>query len=111
MTAAVATSYLAVPFVDSRDQAIAILYAEGTQRNLFANDDLLTDIMAQCDSFCRVLDELIAHPLDGIRHYRLEPDVPVIDQETVYPKLQEVVDFRQELTQHFHFGLARFRSK
>jgi hypothetical protein len=92
--AEIATSYLAVPFLSGDADPVAILYVEAKQFNLFADNRLLLDIMSICDGFCRALDELIAFPLPGIRNYRLEQGQPVTDQETFYPKLQEVIDLR-----------------
>jgi hypothetical protein len=92
--AAVATSYLAIPLLFGDTEVVAILYAEARQFNLFADDQLVRNVMALCDGFCRTFDEIIGSPLTGIRNYRLEPGQPVTDVETVYPKLQENVDLR-----------------
>jgi hypothetical protein len=92
--AEVATSYVAIPFLSSDANVVTIMYADAKQFNLFADDQLVRDLMALCDGFCRALDELIGSPLPGIRNYRLEPGQPVMDQETVYPKVQEIIDLR-----------------
>jgi len=108
--AEVATSYLAIPFLFRDADVVAILYAEAKQRNLFADDQLVRDVMALCDGFCRALDELLASPLSGIRNYRLEQGQPVTDQETVFPNLQEVIDLRPvphfQKLRSFHFEVT-----
>lgn len=90
----VATAYLAIPFVFQKSDVVAILYADARQRNLFADDHLIKEVMALCDGFCRALDELISSPLPGIRNYRLEQGQLVKGVETVYPQLQEPFDLR-----------------
>jgi hypothetical protein len=108
--AEVASSYLAVPFLFGEDSIVAILYADAKQFNLFADDQLVLDVMALCDGFCRSLDQLIVSPLSGIRNYRLEQGRPVTNRESVYPKVQEIVDLRPvprfERLRSFNFEIS-----
>ena len=90
----VATTYVAIPLLFGASDVVAILYAEAKQFNLFANDELVLDIMALCDGFCRVLDELTISPLGGIKNFRLEQGKPITEPETVYPRVQETIDLR-----------------
>lgn len=103
----IAKSYIAIPFLAANSEVAAILYSEASEFNLFSDDDLVQDLIAQCDGFCRVIDAIIVSPLPGIRNYQLEQGEPVIDAETVYPKIQEVFSLREipgfENLRSFHF--------
>lgn len=109
-SAGVAKSYLAIPLLFGDGDVVAILYADTKQFNLFADNQLLLDIMALCDGLCRAFDEIVDVPFPGIRNYRLEQGQPVTDQETVYPKMQEAVDLRPiprfERLRSFSFDIA-----
>jgi hypothetical protein len=108
--AEVASSHLAIPLLFGDASVVAILYADAKQFNLFADDQLVLDIMALCDGFCRSLDELVVSPLSGIRNYRLEQGIPVANQESVYPKVQEILDLRRvprfERLRSFNFEIS-----
>jgi hypothetical protein len=89
------TTFLAVPFLfGSDDEVVAILFADARAFNLFSDDEVVHAIMAQCDGFCRALDELISSPLPGIRNYRLQQGKDVTESETAFPRLQETIDLR-----------------
>ncbi len=85
----VAKSYLAVPFVDSKNEAVLVLYADCKSRNFFANDHLVQDVRDMCASFGILLDKLQSDPLPLIRNYPVSKGQPSRGAETVYPRLQE----------------------
>ena len=87
----VAKSYLAIPMLSARDEVITILYADTHTPNVFAKDALVDDILGMCCGFCALIDHLSEHPLSQIKNYPMEPGVPVTDDPTVYPRLQEVL--------------------
>jgi len=87
---AVAESYLAIPMLNKRGDVSTIFYGDAKIFNLFANDEIVKDIVAMCSGFCRTVDELVRSPISGFQNFPLEFGIPVKEMDTVYPRLQEV---------------------
>jgi hypothetical protein len=90
----VAKSYLAIPFFSAKSgQSILTLYAESYTLNVFADDDLLEELLAMCIRFCELHDWLEAtKPLNLLRNFPLEIEKFERAPPTVYRRLQEELD-------------------
>lgn len=90
----VAKSYLAIPFFSSlSNQSILTLYAESYSLNIFADDELVNEILAMCRGFCQLHDWLEdKKPLNSLRNFPLEIEKFERAAPTVYKRLQEELD-------------------
>jgi hypothetical protein len=88
---AVATAYLAVPFL-YETSAVVVLYAEAYRLNLFALDDVVNAVVGMCRSFCSVLDGLEQKEVPMFRNYPpTRTGLRTTGGLLVYPNLQEVL--------------------
>lgn len=106
----VAKSYLAIPFVGPDEQVVLILYADCYKLNFFAEDHRIRAIAAMCNGFCSVFDVLQRAPFADLRNFPLHTGEPARSDDTVYPRLQEAVDFvpapRFEKVRSFNYEAA-----
>jgi hypothetical protein len=84
-----AKSYLAVPFLGPKNEAVLILYADCNELNFFAVDDRVRHIVEMCEGFCRLFDWMQKCPFPNLRNFPLQKGTPVSGDRTVFPKLQE----------------------
>ncbi len=90
----VAKTYLAIPMLTSTHGVAAVLFADAHTPNLFAEDDLVKEVVGMCRGFCTAMDRLLEHPLDRIRNLPIREGEPALaEKATVYPAMQEVLDW------------------
>lgn len=87
----VARSYLAIPMLGATGSAVTTLYADAMQPNVFDNKKTVALIVAMCDGFCRVADQLSESPIAHIENFSIEIGTPVKDNEDVYDNVQELL--------------------
>jgi hypothetical protein len=91
---AVATSYLAIPFLGPQEQVVLIPYADCNEPNFFADDDRVRGVAAMCRGFCRLFDWLQNEdPFSNLRNFPLQKGQSVIGRRTVYKEIEEPLDF------------------
>ena len=88
---AVASAYLAIPFLGPQKQVVLILYADCDQLNFFADDRRVHHAAAMCQGFCRLFDWLQQDPFSNLRNFPLQKGDPMTAKTTVYPSVQESV--------------------
>lgn len=88
----VATSYLAVPFLDASDDVVLILYADCKRFNFFADNHRIEAIAAMCHGFARLFDVLQAHPFPNLRNFQFPQGKPVLAGRSGYRRIHEQLD-------------------
>ena len=92
--AKVPVSYLSIPFIGAAGTGVLALYAECDVLNFFANDQLLSQILAMCNGYCRLFDWLRhASPFPTLRNFPLEVKKFERAPPTVFRRLQEEANF------------------
>ena len=70
-----------------------ILYAESGMLNLFADDDRILQLHAMSEGLCSLFDWMQENPFASVRNFSLQPGNPMKGEPTVYPQLQQAVDW------------------
>jgi hypothetical protein len=86
-------AYLAIPFLGQNNQVVMVLYADTFEFNFFAKDDRIRHIKLMCDGFSRLFDYLQEHQFAKLRNFPLQAGQPSRGKPTVYPQLQERIDW------------------
>ena len=88
----VATSYLAVPLIGRKDEAVLILYADCNELNFFADDTRISNVHNMCRGFCDLFDELQQKPFANLRNFPVAVGAPIQSERTKYPRIQQAFE-------------------